>query len=44
MYYVMCRYAGMTMKDLVHPFNVRDLNINDIIVKTNVMCYMFISE
>ena len=29
MYYVMCRYAGMTMKDLVHPFNVRELNIND---------------
>lgn len=35
-YYVMCRYAGMTMKDLVYPFNVRELNINDMIVKTFV--------
>ena len=24
--YVMRRYAGITMKDLVHPFNVRELN------------------
>ena len=32
-YYVMCRYAEMTIKDLVRPFNVRELNTNDMFVK-----------
>lgn len=28
-YYVMCRYAGMTMSDIVKVFSVLDLKMND---------------
>lgn len=35
-YYVMCRYAGMTMKDLVKVFSVRDLEMNERFVRTFV--------
>lgn len=35
-YYVMCRYAGMTLKDLVNVFSVSDLEMNDRFVRTFV--------
>lgn len=35
-YYVMCRYAGMTLKDLVNVFSVSDLERNDQFVRAFV--------
>lgn len=35
-YYVMCRYAGMTFKDLVKVFSVSELEMNDQFVRTFV--------
>ena len=35
-YYVLCRYAGMSMMDLVNVFSVRELELNDRLVRTFV--------
>lgn len=35
-YYVVCRYVGMSLKDIVNTFSVRDLEMNDRFVRTFV--------
>ena len=35
-YFVMCRYAGMALSDIIKVFNVRDLSANDRFVRTFV--------
>ena len=35
-YYVLCRYAGMSMMDFVNVFSVRELELNDRLVRTFV--------